>query len=85
MPAEHDQPLVTARLNSSLGCERHVRTWVEVKVHLAYLGNRGDGIRLTCNGWLNLGLVTNLIIIIIIKYNPAYYLYSYLFVLFVSI
>ena len=41
VPAEHDQPLVTARLNSSLGCERHVRTWVEVKVHLAYLGEQG--------------------------------------------
>ena len=39
---------------------------MEVKVHLAYLGNRGDGIRLTCQGWLNLGLVTNLIIIIIV-------------------
>ena len=65
MPAEHDQPLVTARLNSSLGCERHVRTWVEVKVHLAYLGERGDGIRLTCHGWLKLGLVTNLIFVVI--------------------
>ena len=65
VPAEHDQPLVTARLNSSLGCERHVRTWVEVKVHLAYLGERGDGIRLTCHGWLKLCLVTNVIFVVI--------------------
>ena len=64
VPAEHDQPLVTARLNSSLGCERHVRTWVEVKVHLAYLGG-GDEVRLTCHGWLKLGLVINLIFVVI--------------------
>ena len=30
-----------------------MRTWVEVKVHLAYLGG-GDEVRLTGHGWLRL-------------------------------
>ena len=39
-------------------------TVVEVKVHLAYLGG-GDEVRLTCHGWLKLGLVINLIFVVI--------------------
>ena len=38
---------------------------IPLKYIVRIWGNRGDGIRLICHGWLKLGLVTNLIFVVI--------------------